>query len=234
MKKSAPSRAKTKARTKLKPKPRAKVKAKAKAKAPAARRIATAAKVKPIPDGMRTVTPHLTIGGAAEALKFYAKAFGAKVESRINMPNGNVLHAAIKVGDSIIMLNDEFPEMGGLGPKSRGGTTVTVHLCVDDVDTWYNRAVKAGATVVIPLDDMFWGDRYGVLLDPFGHQWAMATRQRNLTPKEMQKAASVMFAEPPPAAAGAATAESAPMPAAAEPAPSPSSEPAAGDASLGS
>jgi len=145
--------------------------------------------VKPVPDGMHTVTPYLVCGGAADAIAFYQKAFGAIELMRLPTPEGRVMHAAVRIGDSVVMLNDEFPEMGSLGPKSRQGTSTTIHLYVDDADAWFARAVNAGATVKMPLADMFWGDRYGLIEDPFGHSWSIATHVRDLTPAEIQEAA---------------------------------------------
>src|ERR1700710_1219463 len=145
--------------------------------------------VKPVPDGYHTVTPHLVCAGASDAIAFYKKAFGAAELMRLPTPEGRVMHASIRIGDSIVMLNDEFPEMGAVGPKALKGSPVTIHLFVDDVDTSFKRAVKAGATVKMPLQDMFWGDRYGLLEDPFGHNWSMATHKANLTHKEIQEAA---------------------------------------------
>jgi uncharacterized glyoxalase superfamily protein PhnB len=145
--------------------------------------------VKPVPDGMHTVTPHLVCAGAAQAIAFYKKAFGAVEQSRVADSGGRLLHASVRIGDSIVMLNDEFSQMGALGPKARNGTSVTIHLFVDDVDAWFARAVKAGATVLMPLADMFWGDRYGIVVDPFGHNWSIATHLRDLTPKEIEAAA---------------------------------------------
>ena len=145
--------------------------------------------VKPIPDGFHTVTPHLVCAGASDAIAFYKKAFGATEVMRLATPNGKLMHASIQIGDSFVMLNDEFPEMGALGPKSRRGTSVTIHLFVADADAAFARAVKAGATVKMPLADMFWGDRYGLLEDPSGHSWSIATHQRDLTHKEIKEAA---------------------------------------------
>lgn len=145
--------------------------------------------VKPIPDGMHSVTAHLVCGGAAAAIDFYKKAFKAKEHGRLADDEGRIMHAQIQIGDSVIMLNDEFPAMGALGPKARKGTSVTLHLYVDDADAWFARAVKAGAKVKMPLADMFWGDRYGVWEDPFGHAWSIATHVRDLTPKEIRAAA---------------------------------------------
>jgi PhnB protein len=145
--------------------------------------------VKPIPDGMRTVTPYLVCAGASDAIAFYKKAFGATEVLRVPSSDGRLLHATIRIGDSAIMLNDEFPDMGALGPKARGGSSVTIHLFVEDADAAFDRATKAGAKVVMPLQDMFWGDRYGLLEDPFGHSWSIATHLRDLTPEEVQAAA---------------------------------------------
>ncbi len=138
---------------------------------------------------MRTVTPYLVCAGAAEAIAFYSRAFGAIELTRLPGPDGRLLHAAMRIGDSVVMLNDEYPEMGSLGPKARQGSSVMIHLYVEDADAWFARAVKAGATIKLPLQDMFWGDRYGQLEDPFGHNWSIATHVRDLTPEEIQEAA---------------------------------------------
>ena len=148
--------------------------------------------VSPIPAGMHTITPHLICAGAAEAIDFYKKAFGAIELSRMPGPDGNVMHASIRIGDSVIMLNDEMPQWGSLGPKSLKGSPVTIHLYVEDADALFAQAVKAGAKVTIPLDDMFWGDRYGKVEDPFGHQWSIGTHVREVSPEEMQKAMEQM------------------------------------------
>ena len=141
--------------------------------------------VKPVPDGMRTITPHLVCDGAAQAIDFYVKAFGAVELSRLPGPGGKLMHAMVRIGDSMLMLVDEFPEMGAKGPKALDGSPVTIHLYVEDVDAAFARAVAAGATVRMPLADMFWGDRYGQVQDPFGHLWSMATHQRDMTPEQM-------------------------------------------------
>jgi uncharacterized glyoxalase superfamily protein PhnB len=146
--------------------------------------------VTPIPRGFHTVTPYLVCAGAADAIEFYKKAFGAVELVRLPTPQGKLLHASVQIGDSIVMLNDEFPEMGSLGPKSRNGSSVAIHLFVEDADAAFERAVKAGATVKMPLQDMFWGDRYGQLEDPFGHSWSIATHQRDLTHEQIQEAAA--------------------------------------------
>ena len=147
---------------------------------------------KPIPEGMHTVTPHLICAGAADAIEFYRKAFGAVELSRMPGPDGKVMHASIRIGDSVIMLNDEMPEWGTLGPKSIKGSPVTIHLYVENADAAFEQAVRAGAKVTMPLDDTFWGDRYGKLEDPFGHQWSIGTHVREVTPDEMQKAMEQM------------------------------------------
>ncbi len=144
--------------------------------------------VKPIPEGMRTVTPHLVCAGAADAIEFYKKAFGAVEAARLPGPDGKLMHAMIRVGDSAIMLGDEAPQWGALGPKSLKGSPVTIHLYVEDADQFVARAVKAGAKVTMPLADMFWGDRYAKLEDPFGHHWSVGTHIRDVSREEMQQA----------------------------------------------
>jgi uncharacterized glyoxalase superfamily protein PhnB len=145
-------------------------------------------KVKPIPEGMHTVTPHLVCAGAADAIEFYKKAFGAVELARLPGPDGKLMHACVKIGDSAVMLVDENRQWGTLGPKALKGTPVILHIYVDDVDTFAARAVAAGAKVTMPIADMFWGDRYGQLQDPFGHSWSVATHKRDLTPEEIRRA----------------------------------------------
>jgi PhnB protein len=145
-------------------------------------------KVKPIPEGMHSVTPHLVCAGAANAIEFYTKAFGAVETARLPGPQGKLMHAMIHIGDSAVMLVDESPEMGMLGPKSLKGTPVTIHLYVDDADAFVARAAQAGAKITMPVDEMFWGDRYGRLEDPFGHHWSVATHVRDRSMEEMQQA----------------------------------------------
>lgn len=153
--------------------------------------------VDPIPEGFHTVTPHLVIDGAARAIDFYARAFGAEEVLRMPAPDGQrLMHAEIRIGDSRIMLADDFPEFcGGVSrhPGTLGGSPVTVHLYVKDVDATMARAEKAGATVTMPATDMFWGDRYGKVLDPFGHDWSIATHVADPTPEEMEAAAKAAF-----------------------------------------
>lgn len=146
----------------------------------------------PLPEGIRTVTPHLTVAGAAEAIDFYKKAFGAEEMMRVPGPDGKIMHACIRIGDSAVMLVDEFPAFGVFGPKSVGGTPVVIHLFVDDVDSFAVRAVEAGAKITMPIADQFWGDRYGQLEDPFGHRWAVATHIRALSSEEIREAALKM------------------------------------------
>lgn len=148
-----------------------------------------AAKAKPVPDGFRTVTPHLICAGAADAIEFYKKAFGATEMFRLPAPDGRLMHASVMIGDSMVMLVDEMKEMNALGPNARGGTPVGIHLQVEDADALFARATAAGATVKMPLADMFWGDRFGVVVDPFGHEWSIATHLRDLTPDEIAAAA---------------------------------------------
>ena len=145
-------------------------------------------KTKPIPDGFNTLTPHLVVKEASKAIDFYKKAFGAEEIRRMPGPDGeSIMHAELKIGNSRLMLVDEFPEMDARGPGSIGGTPVTIHMYVEDADSAFNRAVSAGAQVRMPLADMFWGDRYGVLADPFGHSWSIATHKEDLTPEEIRK-----------------------------------------------
>ena len=138
--------------------------------------------VKPIPTGMRTVTPHLVCAGAAEAIEFYKKAFKAEEQGRMPAPDGKLMHAHIKIGDSSVMLVDEFLEWGSFGPKSLKGSPVTIHLYVENADATFERAIAAGGKVKMPMADMFWGDRYGIVVDPFGHQWSIATHIKDMTP----------------------------------------------------
>jgi PhnB protein len=140
---------------------------------------------KPIPDGYHSVTPTLTIDGAAAAIEWYKKAFGAVELMRMPGPEGKLLHAEIRIGDSVVMMSDPF--MDAKDPKALGGTSAGLMIYTPDVDTMFNRAVAAGAKVLMPLADQFWGDRFGRLTDPFGHNWALATHTEDLTPEEMQK-----------------------------------------------
>ncbi|CAM2191776.1 VOC family protein [Paraburkholderia sp. A1RI_3L] len=142
--------------------------------------------VNPIPPGMHTVTPHLICEGAAEAIEFYKKAFGAVEAFRLDGPNGKIAHACIRIGDSSVMLVDTQPGCSD-SPVSLKGSPVTIHLYVEDADAVMDRAAAAGAKVTMPAADMFWGDRYGRLEDPFGHQWSVATHKRDLTPDQIRE-----------------------------------------------
>jgi len=141
--------------------------------------------VKPIPDGYHSVTPYLTIKGAAKAIEFYKKAFGAKEIGRLPMPDGRLGHAEIQIGDSRVMLSDEYPEMGGKSPETLGGTAMGLMLYVPNSDEVFARAVAAGAKAVEPVKDQFYGDRSGRLEDPFGHKWFVATHIEDVTMEEM-------------------------------------------------
>lgn len=140
-------------------------------------------KVHPIPEGFHTVTPQLIVNGAAKAIEFYKRAFGAEEITRMPGPDDKLMHAEILLGNSRIMLADEFPDWGSYGPGSR--VPVTVHLYVEDADALFNRAVEAGAKPLMSMENQFWGDRYGKVQDPFGHHWSIATRKENLTPEQI-------------------------------------------------
>ncbi|GGB82772.1 glyoxalase [Pseudoduganella buxea] len=141
---------------------------------------------KKVPDDMHTITPHLVCRDAAAAIEFYKKAFGAVEMARMPVPDGSgkLMHAMVKIGDSNIMLVDEFPEMGCVGPQTLNGSPVTLHFYTEDVDAAFQRALDAGATTKMPVADMFWGDRYGMVTDPFGHLWSLATHIREVSPEE--------------------------------------------------
>ena len=155
--------------------------------------------VKPIPEGFHTVTPHMVVSDGAKAIDFYKRAFGAEEIVCMRGPGGHgVMHAELEIGDSHIMLCDEFPGSDHLrAPSSLKGTTVTLNLYVEDADKAHARAVAAGATVSMPVADMFWGDRYGKVTDPFGHEWSFATRKEDLTPEEIGKRAEQFFSQQP-------------------------------------
>jgi PhnB protein len=144
-------------------------------------------KVDPVPRGYHTATPYLTVNDCARAIDFYKNAFGAHEVMRMDGPPGKIGHAELKIGDSMLMLSDEMPGGGNRSPQSLGGTTGSVFLYVTDVDSAYKKAVDAGATSDMPPADMFWGDRFGKLTDPFGHSWAMATHKEDVAPEEMRK-----------------------------------------------
>jgi len=146
--------------------------------------------VKPIPDGYPRVTPYLIVNGASDAIAFYGKVLGAQERMRMPDPAGGIGHAELTLGDSVIMLADEHPEMGFQGPKTIGGTPVTISVYVDDVDATFSQAVQSGATVVRELENQFYGDRSGQFEDPFGHRWNIATHVEDVSPEEMGKRAA--------------------------------------------
>jgi uncharacterized glyoxalase superfamily protein PhnB len=151
--------------------------------------------VRPIPEGFHTITPSLTVHAAAEAIEFYKRAFGAEELYRAATPDGQkILHATLRIGDSPVMLNDEFPEMSCQGPRAFGGSPSSLHLYVEDADALFARAVAAGATVSMPICDALWGDRYGRVTDPFGYDWAIATQRRRVSEDELKRAAEEMAA----------------------------------------
>ncbi len=145
------------------------------------------ADVKPIPDGYPQVTPYLCVDGAKAAIEFYVKVFGARERMRMPSPGGKIGHAELELGESLIMLSDEHPDMGALGPKTIGGTPVTISLYVEDVDAVFDAAVAAGAIAVRAVEDQFYGDRSGQLEDPFGHRWSVASHVEDVPPEEMEK-----------------------------------------------
>ena len=149
---------------------------------------------KAIPSGHHTVTPYLAVKNGVKALEFYKKAFGATEIYKLIMPDGRLGHAEIRIGDSVLMISDEFPEYGGKSPEALGGTPVNIHLYVEDVDAFYKKALAAGAKETKPVKDQFYGDRSGQLEDPFGHLWWVATHQEDVTPDEMQRRAEKMMA----------------------------------------
>ena len=152
-----------------------------------------ARKASPVPTGYHTVTPHLVCRDAAGAIAFYTRAFGAKELLRMPMPGGGIAHAELQIGSSRLMLGDEMPAQGASAPQTVGGTPVHIFLYLKDVDRVFAQATAAGATVEMPLQDMFWGDRYGKLLDPYGHKWSMATHIEDVSPKEMAKRSAAAF-----------------------------------------
>jgi len=150
--------------------------------------------VKPVPTGFHTLTPHLVCKDAPKAIEFYKKAFGAKELSVLKSPDGKLMHAEVKIGNSILMIADVYEGMNQ-DPKALGGTPVTIHMYVKDADKTYHQALKAGATETMPIMDMFWGDRYGIVADPWGHHWSIATHKEDLTPEQIMKNAAQAFAE---------------------------------------
>ena len=153
-----------------------------------------ASNVKPVPEGYRTVTPNLLLRDAAKAIEFYKSAFGAREISRFNMPDGKIGHAEITIGNSTVMLADETPQAGCRAPTALNGTTVSFFLYVENADATVQQAVKAGATVTMPVADMFWGDRMGQVQDPFGHRWSVATHKEDLSPAQIEQRGQEFFA----------------------------------------
>ena len=149
----------------------------------------------PIPPDFHSVTPHLIVRGCDEAIRFYVAAFGATELFRMPGPEGKVMHAELRIGNSIIMLADESPQWKCLSPLSIGGTSTALHLYVEDCDATFQRALDAGATSIMPLSDMFWGDRYGKVADPFGHEWSIATHIEDVSPEEMARRGAAAMKE---------------------------------------
>ena len=151
------------------------------------------AEVKPIPEGYPQVTPYLCVDGAAAAIDFYSQVFGASERARMPAPDGKIGHAEVQIGDSVVMLSDEFPEMGMRGPRAVGGTPVTLSVYVEDVDAVFDRAVQAGANPLRPVENQFYGDRSGQFEDPFGHRWNVASHVEDVPPEEMMRRAAEMM-----------------------------------------
>ncbi len=143
--------------------------------------------VQPIPQGYEHPIPSLSVDGAAQAIDFYERAFGARERERMELPDGKIAHAEIEINGSVVMLADAFPQSTSRPPSELGGTSVGVFMYVEDVDAVVQQAVDAGATVTMPVDDMFWGDRYGKIADPFGHEWEIATHTEDLAPEEIEE-----------------------------------------------
>lgn len=169
--------------------------ARAKTKSKTRPRTKAKVKVKPVPAGFHTLTPYLCVRDAPRAIEFYKQAFGAVARNIHHSPDGKVMNADLQVGDSILMLNEEFPSMGALSPLARGGTSVTIHIYCKDVDAAFSKAVAAGAKVKMPVMDMFWGDRYASLEDPFGHSWSIGTHKEDLSAKEIEARGAATFAK---------------------------------------
>jgi PhnB protein len=149
---------------------------------------------KPIPEGYNTLSTYLAVDDAARAIEFYTQAFGAQERGRMPGPDGMIAHAELQIGDSVVMLSDPFPQSSCKPPKELGGTSVGLFLYVEDVDALVHQATEAGATVTMPVEDMFWGDRYGKLADPFGHEWQIATHIEDVPPEEMADRAKAAMA----------------------------------------
>jgi PhnB protein len=153
------------------------------------------ASVKPVPEGFHTATPTLVVRNAAQAIDFYKTIFGAEEIMRMPSPDGKISHAELRIGDSIILLSDEFPNMGGKSPQTLGGFTGSIYLYVPDVDDVFQRAIDAGGKSAMPVTDMFWGDRHGNFIDPFGHSWGVSTHVEDVPEEEMGKRAQAFYAQ---------------------------------------
>ena len=151
--------------------------------------------VQPIPEGYNTISPSLAVDNATEAIEFYKKAFGATEKLRMDGPGGTIAHAELEIGNSILMLSDPFPQSDVRPPKEIGGTTVNIFMYVDDVDAAVQQAVDAGATITMPVDNQFWGDRFGTIPDPYGHSWGLATHVEDVSPEEMEKRGQEFMAQ---------------------------------------
>jgi len=150
---------------------------------------------KPIPEGFHTITPSLVVNDAAKAIEFYKKALGAQERMRMALPDGRISHAELRIGNSVIFLSDELPNMGSKSPQSAGTTTGSLYLYVEDVDKDFKRAVDAGGKASMPVTDMFWGDRFGAFVDPFGHTWGLGTHTEDLSEKEIEERAKDFYAQ---------------------------------------
>ncbi len=146
--------------------------------------------ISPIPSGVSNLIPYLTCADAPAAIEFYQRAFGAVELMRIAAADGKIMHASLQIGDSMMMLSEEVPEWGSMGPNALGGSPVGIHVYVEDVEVAWEQAVEAGCEVVMPLEDAFWGERFGALRDPFGHKWSLSMRIRDMTAEEIQAAAA--------------------------------------------
>jgi PhnB protein len=155
------------------------------------------AAVKPVPDGYPSLTPYLIVSDGAAALEFYQRAFGARLRLKLDAPGGRIGHAELEIGDSVIMLADEHPEIGARGPRAFGGSPVGLHLYVEEVDAVVARAVAAGARLVHPVEDKFYGDRMGTIEDPFGHRWYVTTHIEDVSPEEIGRRAAALHGQAP-------------------------------------
>lgn len=151
--------------------------------------------VQPVPDGYHTITPYLAVDDASAAIDFYQSAFGAEERARTSGPGGSIMHAELAIGDSLVMLSDPFPMASAKPPKELGGTSVSIFVYVEDIDAVYKQAIDAGASSLMEPDDMFWGDRFGAVSDPFGHSWTIATHVEDVPPEELEKRSEEFMAQ---------------------------------------